>query len=237
MNLQIAEFFYKEKYVKGDVVALLMENRPEYPTCWMGLSKLGVIAALINTNLKRDGIVHSIKVANCKAIIVSEEYLDVIIEILDHEVIKNLKIYVYDAQTQVTKLESHNLVNLSKEIESISPQNTTFQSPELTAKDKLFFIYTSGTTGLPKAAVITHFRYFLISVGSPQLVGIQEDDIIYNTLPLYHSAGGMLGTGVVILIGATVVLRKKFSASNFWTDCIKYNCTVRIFSYKMNEIS
>lgn len=72
------------------------------------------------------------------------------------------------------------------------------------------------------------FRYFLISVGTPYLTGVRNDDIVYNTLPLYHSAGGLMGAGMVITTGATMVLRKKFSASNFWSDCIKYNCTVRL---------
>jgi solute carrier family 27 fatty acid transporter 1/4 len=55
---------------------------------------------------------------------------------------------------------------------------------------------------------------------------MSSNEIIYNTLPLYHTAGGMLGVGNILLFGSTMVLRKKFSASNFWTDCVKFNCTV-----------
>ena len=58
------------------------------------------------------------------------------------------------------------------------------------------------------------------------MLGITSEDVIYNSLPLYHTSGGMVGAGMVILKGSTMALRKKFSASNFWTDCIKYNCTV-----------
>ena len=55
---------------------------------------------------------------------------------------------------------------------------------------------------------------------------IKPDDIIYCTLPLYHTIGGMLGVGQLIIHGATIALRKKFSASQFWNDCVKYKCTV-----------
>lgn len=55
---------------------------------------------------------------------------------------------------------------------------------------------------------------------------MRRDDVIYNTLPMYHAAGSCLGLSAGLLYGLTVVMRKKFSASNFWTDCIKYNCTV-----------
>lgn len=58
------------------------------------------------------------------------------------------------------------------------------------------------------------------------MLSFRDDDIIYNSLPLYHSAGGMIGVGSVLLCGVTAALRKKFSASNFWTDCIRYKCTV-----------
>lgn len=63
------------------------------------------------------------------------------------------------------------------------------------------------------------------------LAALKTNDIIYDPLPLYHSAGGVLGAGQALCYGITVVTRKKFSASNFWKDCIKYNCTVRFKFY------
>ncbi|PVD22086.1 hypothetical protein C0Q70_17890 [Pomacea canaliculata] len=99
-------------------------------------------------------------------------------------------------------------------------------SVDLSFKDKLFYIYTSGTTGLPKAAIVTHARFFYMSYGVNQLFRISSQDIIYNTLPLYHTAGGILGVGQLLHSGVTMVIRRKFSASQFWLDCVKYNCTV-----------
>lgn len=66
----------------------------------------------------------------------------------------------------------------------------------------------------------------MMGTGCYYMLSLREDDIIYNPLPLYHSAGGMVGMGSVLLCGLTAALRKKFSASNFFPDCIKYNCTV-----------
>lgn len=63
-------------------------------------------------------------------------------------------------------------------------------------------------------------------MGASEMLAMREDDVIYNPLPIYHTAGGMLGVGNVLLRGTTMALRKKFSASNFWADCIKYNCSV-----------
>ena len=55
---------------------------------------------------------------------------------------------------------------------------------------------------------------------------IGSSDILYNPLPLYHTAGGIIGVGQAFLRGTTVVIKKKFSASRFWDDCVQYNCTV-----------
>uniref|UniRef100_A0A665VUG6 Very long-chain fatty acid transport protein n=1 Tax=Echeneis naucrates TaxID=173247 RepID=A0A665VUG6_ECHNA len=94
------------------------------------------------------------------------------------------------------------------------------------ADDRLFYIYTSGTTGLPKAAIVVHSRYYRIAAFGYYAFSMRPDDIIYDCLPLYHSAGNIMGVGQCLIHGLTVVVKKKFSASRFWEDCIKYNCTV-----------
>lgn len=58
------------------------------------------------------------------------------------------------------------------------------------------------------------------------LAKLNKDDVVYTVLPLYHSNGGVAGMGQMILNGCTVALRRKFSASQFWKECVKYKCTV-----------
>ncbi|VDL70208.1 unnamed protein product [Nippostrongylus brasiliensis] len=94
-------------------------------------------------------------------------------------------------------------------------------------EDPLCYIFTSGTTGMPKPAVIKHFRYFYIATGGECAFGVKpRTDRIYVCLPLYHTSAGVLGIGQTIIHGATCVIRKKFSASNFWKDCVVHKCTV-----------
>lgn len=128
-----------------------MENCLEYSSMWLGLSKIGVITALINTNLRKETLIHSIRVASSKAIIVSAELLNALVEILDDDDIKDLHIFVYDDQTADVKKLNGKAVNLHKELQSTSAEAVDIS--ETNAKDKLFYIYTSGTTGMPKAAV------------------------------------------------------------------------------------
>jgi len=69
-----------------------------------------------------------------------------------------------------------------------------------------------------------------MAMGVKHIAGITEHDVVYTPLPLYHTAGGILGVSSVLLGGSTCVIRSKFSASNYWTDCLKYECTVSIIN-------
>lgn len=86
------------------------------------------------------------------------------------------------------------------------------------------YIYTSGTTGLPKAAKISSVRFCFAGVGFAASFQLRRSDRIYCPLPIYHSAGGMLGLSVCLHVGGTFVIRSKFSASNFFKDCHDFDC-------------
>ncbi|NXW54669.1 S27A1 protein, partial [Eurystomus gularis] len=58
--------------------------------------------------------------------------------------------------------------------------------------DRLFYIYTSGTTGMPKAAIVVHSRYYRIAAFGYYAYKMRPDDVLYNCLPLYHSAAVFL---------------------------------------------
>ena len=91
------------------------------------------------------------------------------------------------------------------------------------------YIYTSGTTGNPKAATISHKRLRLMMLGFKGAIQPKKDDRIYNVLPLYHSAGGVIAVGLALTSGASLVLKRKFSVNDFWDDVNKYGVT--IFQY------
>ena len=73
---KVASIFKTHGYRKGDTVALFLENRPEYVGIWLGLSKLGIITPLINTNLKKASLLHSINTAKCQALIFGVDLAD-----------------------------------------------------------------------------------------------------------------------------------------------------------------
>lgn len=75
------------------------------------------------------------------------------------------------------------------------------------------------------------FRFYFYCAGMYYLNNLASipNLVLYDPLPLYHSAGGIVGIGLMMVFGSTVVIRKKFSVRNFWKDCCKYNCNVSSF--------
>lgn len=219
---RIGRYFRTRPFSHFDSIAVVMENCPEYIGIWLGLSKAGFVAALINTNLRHDMLLHSINAAGCKAIIFGSEFKDAIRDIKSK--IPDIGLYQWSESADTPILEE--ATDLNTGMSSIDSGPLIVQLDLSSPRDKLIYIYTSGTTGMPKAAVINNLRYMLIACGVNSMLRIRSNDRIYNSLPLYHTAGGIIGAGQALLRGVTVVIRRRFSASKFWSDCIHYECTV-----------
>ncbi len=109
------------------------------------------------------------------------------------------------------------------------------------AKDKAFYIFTSGTTGMPKASVMTHYRWLRALAGFGGLgMRLNSNDTLYCCLPLYHNNALTVALSSVLNSGATLALGKSFSASKFWDEVIRYDATAFVYigeicAYLLNQ--
>ncbi len=76
----------------------------------------------------------------------------------------------------------------------------------------------------------------MMGKGLYHLLNIKSSDVMYDSLPLYHTNGGILGIAATLLSGSTTVIRKRFSASKFFEDCKKYDATVSWVSFLVSVI-
>ncbi|MBW2236628.1 MAG: long-chain-acyl-CoA synthetase [Deltaproteobacteria bacterium] len=222
---RVAHWAEAQRLKQGDVVALLMENRPDYLVLWLGLAKRGIVSALINTNLGGAALDHALRTSQAAHLVVGTELLDSVAG-ASAEVTQNLRIWAHlDPEGPDTKLPE-GCLDLAAALEDASDERPPWSVREtLRAGDDLFYIYTSGTTGNPKAARISHARFFLAGDGFAWAAEAGPDDVDYVVLPLYHSAGGVAAVGRVLEGGGTIALRRKFSASRFWDDVRRYRAT------------
>lgn len=229
LSNRVANYFLKNGYKKGDTVALFMETCIEYVCIWLGLSKIGVVTALINSNQRKAPLTHSISVANSKSVIYASNLKDAIKEVRND--LGSIELYQFNVTDNGELLD--NAVDLQKVLPTSNIELPIEITKTIDTNDKLIYVFTSGTTGLPKAANITNIRFMFIAAATYGILDLTMDDIIYDPLPLYHSAGGIVGVSQALIFGIPVVIRKKFSASNYFKDCAKYNCTVGIFFHNI----
>jgi fatty-acyl-CoA synthase len=200
----------------------MMPNCAEYMAIWLGLTRIGVVVALINNNLAGDALVHSINIVAPRAVIVGSGVASQLIAVR-----ARLSLGLS------CRVHGHG----NQDLAPLAPELARFSGDELRDSEcapppidaTALYIYTSGTTGLPKAAKVSHYRVMQWSHWFAGLMDTRSTDRMFNCLPLYHSVGGVVATGATLVGGGAVVIRARFSASDFWRDVRDERCT--LFQY------
>ncbi len=219
---QMAHFLESEGYRIGDTIAVMIDNRPELLITIAALAKIGVAAAMVNTSQTRKVLTHSISIVNPKGVIVGSELHEAIDEIKESLPVATDQ-YFFVPDGDISEITGYRHI---MEEAKPSPKHNPDTSKRVKRDDPLFYIYTSGTTGLPKAVIFKNGRWmkafgtfgFIIS-------RLNKNDTLYSTLPLYHATGLVILWGSALAGSAAFAVRRKFSASQFWSDCRKYEAT------------
>jgi fatty-acyl-CoA synthase len=214
---RVGRWALSQGFKPGEHVALMMQNRPEYIGIWFGLAKVGIVAALINHQLTGEALSHCVRLVSARALIVEGELAPQVLPVRG-EFGEETRFFSTDGDTTFEPFEAQ------LNCEASDPLDRVHRAGRVSS-DHAFKIFTSGTTGLPKAARITHSRalYFLMvfTVG----LDAQPDDVMLNTLPLYHTTGGLCGVGFALGAGGTLALERRFSVSHFWTRAVETGAT------------
>jgi fatty-acyl-CoA synthase len=198
---------------RGEAVAVVLPNRLEYLPLWFGLTKRGVVAALVNYQLAGEALAHCLRLSGARLCVVDASTRAA----FDAVAPEGMTAWDLDG-------------DLAAAIAACS-EGRPMKSVRagMTAKDTALLIYTSGTTGLPKAARINHMRAQLYMRAFAGATGAGPSDRIYVTLPLYHATGGLCATGAALLAGGSIALRRTFSASRFWSDAAAEGATMFVY--------
>ncbi|MDA9000724.1 long-chain-acyl-CoA synthetase [Gammaproteobacteria bacterium] len=224
----LANFLSSKGVQHQDRVVLFMQNRTDYVISLLALNKIGAIGVLINNSLTGAPLIHCINSSDSKKCIVGEELTQELSDVLsDINITDKDDIYwVEDSKTIQTPEWATNL----RSSLDYSKNENLVETDNVTAKDTAFYIFTSGTTGVPKAAIFPNAKIVAASFNiSNTGYRMTHEDRLYNCLPLYHSTGLMLGLAAVIHSGASVFVRRKFSASMFWKEAQRYQTTTFIY--------
>ncbi|MCM3690401.1 o-succinylbenzoate--CoA ligase [Neobacillus niacini] len=184
---------------KGDKVALLLGNCPEFVTAYYGILRAGGVVVPINPTFTSGEISYILSNSHTKAVITDASLESTISQL--KEQLEHLKIVIY---TESIKSE------LSWEI-VFQEANDIFVSPSIQEDDLAVILYTSGTTGKPKGAMLSH-RNMVSNVASlSRLTELTEEDRIITVLPMFHVFSLSVCINMPIACGGTIVIVPKFS--------------------------
>lgn len=219
---RVAHWALDQGLKPGDTVALFMNNRWEYIAIWFGLSKAGIVISLINNQLSGQSLAHCLNIGETKHAIVEGE-LTAAYESARACGIGDIGAWVFDGAMEGAQSFDTALAGQSSERPDRIVRDTV--KPE----DPVLKMFTSGTTGLPKAALMTHIRALYYLNVFAIAARASETDRMMMVLPLYHATGGLCGVGCAISFGGALIIRPRFSATNFWPDARRFRATMFMY--------
>ena len=204
----------------GDRVGLLMLNRLDYVAIWFGISQAGGVVALLNTNLFGAGLAHCIRAAAPTHLIVAAEMMDRVRATMPQLAdAPQCWVHGLSGEVGIRRIDLNHSAAVCRAVSRRRP----------TASDPALLIYTSGTTGLPKAAIVTHGRLVEWSCWFAAAMDVTSADRLYDCLPMYHSTGGVVAIGAMLVKGGSVMIARRFSVNRFWDDVVDGNCTIVLY--------
>lgn len=225
---QVAQALREKGIGYGDTVSLMMDNRIEFIENMFGVMRVGAAVSLINTNLHGSQLVHCVSTDSARALILGSEHADAVAAIKNECDLTEGQDFLYVPDMDAPPTPNW-AVDFAQEVEQSAPISPEHIPPVL-QKDPALYIFTSGTTGLPKAAIQKQSRQTLFcELASAVGMKLKRDDCLYICLPLYHATGLCVGFLGALGVGATVVLKRKFSASQFLNDIREHNCNSFIY--------
>ena len=193
---------------KGDRVAILQVNCPQYIESYYATAKLGAIFVPLNFRSKQDELSYMLANAEAKLLLVGSRYLDMARAMLPH--LPSLK--------QCLSIESKPADMLYYEdLVTSSPPDEVFS--EIEDEDITLLVYTAGTTARPKGVPLRHsgFASYVLENVDPPSPDIEEKNLL--TIPLYPVAG-LQSMLAAVYGGRTLVLMRQFETEE-WLETVQ----------------
>ena len=220
---QVANGFLALGIKPGDNVAIMLPNCPEFLYTWFGLNKIGAVEVPINVALKGEGLAYQIDQSDSVALVADTLFLDRLENVTGQ--LKSIKhtVFLNRARHDIPLPDWPGVESLW--YSNLSDHSTTAPEIKVCYSDTASILYTSGTTGRSKGVMISHYYWYDIWAESVKYSRYTEDDVLYTGLPFFHGNAQGITIGPAILADAKAVIVDRFSASQLWDDCRRWQCT------------
>ncbi|MFN3349908.1 ATP-dependent acyl-CoA ligase [Pseudorhodoplanes sp.] len=203
---------------KGDRVAILCGNRPEFLDLFLGLGWIGAVSVPLNVAARGPQLEHMLKTSGARLLVLERAWLPAL-EFVDFVTLNVEAIWVIDPDGDTR--DRHQNVPIA----GLPALAESVPAADLKPHDLLTILFTSGTTGPSKGVCCPHAQFFWWGFFVLRQLALHDGDILHTTLPLFH-VNAMATFFQALLNGCTQVVEKRFSASNFWPALVASGATV-----------
>jgi fatty-acyl-CoA synthase len=206
--------------MRGEAVAVIMENSAALLAAQVAAAKVGAIVALINTHLAGQPLSGVLRASQARHMFVDAACLAHVVALSE---CAGLTVW---GQGDPASLAPH-----VEPLDAALGAADRAEPPaaDVRGRDVFLYMYTSGTSGPATPAIIRHSRYTMSGIGLAGLLGIGADDVIYAPLPLYHGESNFVGFSVAVRVGGTFASRRSFSAGEFLADVRRHGATAFVY--------
>ncbi|NWJ97408.1 MAG: long-chain fatty acid--CoA ligase [Chloroflexi bacterium] len=193
---------------KGDKVAMLLPNLPQFLICYYGILKTGATVVTLNVLLKAGEIAYRLEDSEAVALITWEPFVDQALPAFQQvDTCRNL--FFVNAATSTSQPEGEGIKNFNALMRDAWP---TFDLVQTMPEDTAVFLYSGSTSGQAKAAELTHFNLlFNVRVIVDELgFSFVSNEVVLAALPLFHSFGQTAVMNTAISLGQTITLMPRF---------------------------
>jgi crotonobetaine/carnitine-CoA ligase len=203
----------------GDPVGVMMPNGIDIVRAWLGVTTLGAIAVMLNTELSGAFLQHQLQNCGARLVIVDPSLLDAVLAVVGK---------VETPVRIMTSEEPSRSIGADCEFVSWSGWRDALphDGPLPSGQDIACIMYTSGTSGPSKGVLMPHAHCTLYGVGQREAMQLTDKDIFYICVPLFHANGLLMQLGASLQVGIPAVIRVRFSASEWINDIRQHGCTV-----------
>jgi acyl-CoA synthetase (AMP-forming)/AMP-acid ligase II len=191
---------------QGDVVGVVLPNSPHYLEVWWSILWLGAVFNPVNPALTAREAVGILADSEAEVVVCTPEA-------------------AAGLEAQRDELPSLREIVAASGSDPAAPlrgRGTVDQHAEIKGGDLASFVYTSGTTGRPKGAMLGHANFLANAWQLGEPLPVSRGDTLGMVLPLFHVNAQLVTTVIPLVLGANVAMWERFSASQFWADCARF---------------
>lgn len=201
MALKVSARLQELGLAKGDRLAILAENSPQWGMVYLGAMRLGIVVVPILPDFPESDVLHILRDAGPRILFTTEKQLDKIHELPAGTLDRIVTLDDFQGQREIVEAATFSAFLAPGK----SGGGEGFRKPELTSDDLASIIYTSGTSGHSKAVMLSHGNFCANVHSASGLINITPDWTFLSVLPMSHAYEFTVGFLLPMRQGARVV--------------------------------